>query len=133
MPDENGLIAAHGRTIRDSDDTFRQLASGPWAPFKAASLGADVQISTENIVILQVAGPTSVQVIERLLGRSIRELGQPAVEAEAASPRRKTVILRWNHEDILDVFASQFEQGEEYKHIEFPTPRSRSRADTPTS
>lgn len=47
-------------------------------------------------------------------------LGREAIEAEAADPRRKTVILRWNHDDILDVFASQFEPGEEYKYIEFP-------------
>ena len=48
-------------------------------------------------------------------------LGREAVEAEAADPtKRKTVILRWNDEDILDVFASQFEPGEEYKYIEFP-------------
>ena len=31
------------------------------------------------------------------------------------------MVLKWNKEDILDVFASQFEVGEEYKHFEFPT------------
>ena len=54
-------------------------------------------------------------------------LGREAVEAEAADPKRKTVILRWNHEDILDVFASQFEPGEEYKYIEFPARHSSGR------
>jgi vanillate/3-O-methylgallate O-demethylase len=48
-------------------------------------------------------------------------LGRAALEAEAAAPRRKTVVLRWNKEDVLDVFASQFEPGEEYRHSEFPT------------
>ena len=48
-------------------------------------------------------------------------IGREAIEAEANSPQRKTVVLKWNKEDVLDVFASQFEQGEEYKHFEFPT------------
>ena len=47
-------------------------------------------------------------------------VGREAMEAEAADPKRKTVILRWNPEDLVDVFASQFEPGEPYKFIEFP-------------
>ncbi|KQU38417.1 MULTISPECIES: aminomethyltransferase family protein [unclassified Rhodococcus (in: high G+C Gram-positive bacteria)] len=48
-------------------------------------------------------------------------IGRAALEAEAASPRRKTVVLKWNKDDVLDVFASQFEPGEEYRNFEFPT------------
>ena len=48
-------------------------------------------------------------------------IGRAALEAEAAAPPSKTVTLRWNKEDVLDVIASQFEPGEEYKHFEFPT------------
>ncbi len=255
MPDEHGLVANHGLAIRDAEESFRQLASLPWPIFQAPRMGLDVEISVDEIFILQIAGPTSIQVIERLLGTSLRDLdflavrdisiagtdveldlelsrigmvgtlayeirgplaagpavydavyragqdfgikrlgwrtyavnhteggfpqvnctflpsavadegfaqqfagmlntnhtgsidpadararfrtpqevnwawmarfdhdflGREAVEAEAADPKRKTVILRWNHEDILDVFASQFEPGEEYKYIEFP-------------
>jgi glycine cleavage system aminomethyltransferase T len=47
-------------------------------------------------------------------------VGRAAVEAESKNPRRKVVNLLWNVEDILDVFASQFRQGEEYKLIDFP-------------
>jgi glycine cleavage system aminomethyltransferase T len=264
MPDENGLIANHALTVRDSEDSFRQLASPvPWAAHKAQSLGLDVRISTRDIFVFQVAGPTSLQVLERLIGEPLRDVaflaskkvaiggvvtevdielsrigmagtlayelrgpiengpavfdavyqagqglgikrlgwrtyvvnhteggfpqqgctflpsayfdagflsdpafgatvpplregagltgsadptdhrarlrtphevnwgwmakfdhdffGRQAIEAEAAVRRRKTVTLRWNKEDILDVFASQFEPGEEYKHFEFPT------------
>jgi len=48
-------------------------------------------------------------------------IGREAVEAEAANPKRKTVTLRWNPEDVLDVFASHYRPGEEYQYIEFPS------------
>jgi vanillate/3-O-methylgallate O-demethylase len=264
MPDEHGYIANHGLTVRDSEDSFRQFASMPWAAYKAPEIGLDVDISFRNIFLYQVAGPASLQVLEKLLGEQVRSLeflgiqetaipgidapavfeisrigmagtlayevrgpseygpavfdavyqagkefgikrlgwrtyvvnhteggfpqqgctflpgafadpgfsshpvfgvgapeadtagaalpgslnptdvrarlrtphevnwgwmakfdhdfiGREAIEAEAANPRRKTVVLRWNKEDVLDVFASQFEPGEEYKHFEFPT------------
>jgi vanillate/3-O-methylgallate O-demethylase len=260
MPDENGFIANHALTVRDSEDSFRQFASmAPWPVYRAQSLGLDVRIGTRDIFLYQVAGPTSLQVLERLLGKDLRDvaflairkisipgvdaeadielsrigmagtlayelrgplkygpavfdavyqagkdfgikrlgwrtyvvnhteggfpqqgctflpsaffdagmlsdpvfgamvppaaltgsadpndararlrtphevnwgwmakfdhdfLGREAIEAEAADRRRKTVTLRWNKDDILDVFASQFEPGEEYKHFEFPT------------
>ena len=252
----DGLVSGHGLAIRDGEQSFRQLASLPWAAYMAGRLDLDVDIRFDSIFILQIAGPTSVQVIERLLGRGIRDVdflqiqkitlpgidaeldlelsrigmvgtlayeirgpyelsprvydlvyragrdfgikrlgwrtyavnhteggfpqsnctflpsaiddegfvasfmngslntafsgsadpgdrrarmrtpqevnwawmarfdhdfvGREAVEAEKADPKRKTVILRWNAEDILDIFASHFRPGEEYKYLEFP-------------
>ena len=263
MPDENGFVANHGLAVRDGEESFRQLASMPWAVYKAQSLGIDVDISMRPTFIFQLAGPKSVQVLEGLLGDHVRELaflgvkevkipgveaavdvelsrigmagtlayevrgplehgpsvydaiyqagkefglkrlgwrtyvvnhteggfpqqgctflpaafgdpgflsmlgvggpdmaangpvslpgsidptdirarlrtpqevnwawmakfdhdfiGRDMIEAEASNPRRKTVVLRWNKEDVLDVFASQFEPGTEYKNFEFPT------------
>lgn len=254
---EDGLVANHGLAIRDGEQSFRQLASLPWAAYRSTTLGLDVTFEFDNIFILQIAGPKSVQVIERLLGKSIRDIafldiqkieipgtgvelelelsrigmvgtlayeirgpyehspqvydlvyqagqdfgitrlgwrtyvvnhteggfpqvnctflpssidddgfnagfmngslntahtgsidpadararyrtpqevnwswmakfdhefeGRAAVEAEKANPTRKTVILKWNHEDILDIFASHFRPGEEYKYLEFPS------------
>ncbi|KQP69984.1 aminomethyltransferase [Microbacterium sp. Leaf288] len=259
--DERGYIANHGLTIRSSEDSFRQFGSFPWSAYQAERMGLDVTVERRKVFILQIAGPRSVQVIERLLGVDIRDvnfldvrpvsvpgidaeieielsrigmagtlayelrgpwdasaavydavyqagqefgikrtgwrtyfvnhteggfpqmgglfapsavadpaflafaaqwgerrltkafrltgsvgpedlasrlrtpfevnwgwmakfdhdfLGREAVEAEAANPRRKTVTLRWNKEDVLDVFASQFEKGEEYRNFEFP-------------
>ncbi|WP_244891529.1 hypothetical protein [Rhodococcus erythropolis] len=262
MPDENGNIANHGLAVRDGEESFRQLASLPWAVYKARSLGLDVDISLHPIFIFQIAGPTSLEVLVNLLGDDVRDLeflgvkdieipgvdaasielsrigmagtlayevrgpieygpsvfdaiylagrplgmqrlgwrtyvvnhteagfpqlgctflpsaftdpdflamlgptgpdmstnktgalpgsidprdfgarlrtphqvnwgwmakfdhefiGREAIEAEAANPRRKTVTLRWNKEDVVDVLASQFDGGEEYKMFEFPT------------
>jgi glycine cleavage system aminomethyltransferase T len=264
MPDENGYIANHTLTIRDSEDSFRQFASMPWLPFKQDELAFDVEIAFQNSFVFQVAGPTSLQVLERLIGSSLRSvaflgtarvslpgipadveidfsrigmsgnlayelrgpieygpevydaiyragkpfgivrsgwrtyvvnhteggfpqmgcsflpasyvapgflehplygpevpewltpggalpgsfdpkdiparlrtpqevnwgwmakfdhdfLGREAVQAEAANPRRKTVTLVWNSDDVIDVMASLFQKGEEYKSFEFPT------------
>jgi len=48
-------------------------------------------------------------------------VGRKALEAEAASPRRATVTLRWNPEDVIDIYASLLRPGEEYKTIDLPT------------
>ena len=47
-------------------------------------------------------------------------IGKEAVEAEIKNLKRTIVTLRWNPEDVLDTYASLFEQGEEYKTIELP-------------
>jgi glycine cleavage system aminomethyltransferase T len=263
--DENGFIANHGLAVRDGEESFRQLAALPWPLYQAEKLGLDVEVSTRLVFIHQVAGPKSLQVLERLVGESLRDvaflgikpiaipgidatvelelsrigmagtlgyevrgpqehsaavfdaiyrageefgitrlgwrtyvvnhteggfpqqgctflpssyadpgflafiskgtdtdtgrsnaaglfpgsvsptdivarlrtpqevnwgwmakfdhdfIGRAAVEAASTAPQRKTVTLRWNKEDVLDVFASQFESGEEYKIFEFPT------------
>lgn len=47
-------------------------------------------------------------------------IGRKALEAEVANPRRKTVTLRWNPQDILDIHASLLEPGEPYKAMDLP-------------
>jgi glycine cleavage system aminomethyltransferase T len=48
-------------------------------------------------------------------------LGRKALEAEAANPRRTVATLRWNPDDVIDIFASLLKPGEEYKTIDLPT------------
>ena len=48
-------------------------------------------------------------------------VGRGALEAEVAAPRRRVVTLRWNPEDVVDVYASLLQPGEEYKTIDLPT------------
>lgn len=48
-------------------------------------------------------------------------IGREALEREAASPRRKTVTLRWNAEDVLDIHGSFLKAGEPYKMLDMPT------------
>ena len=47
-------------------------------------------------------------------------IGRQALEIIAGEDRRRMVSLEWNAEDIADVFASQFRDGEPYKPIEEP-------------
>jgi vanillate/3-O-methylgallate O-demethylase len=54
-------------------------------------------------------------------------IGRKALEAEAADPRRKTVTLRWNADDVLDIYASLLRSGEEFKTIDLPTSPTWSR------
>jgi glycine cleavage system aminomethyltransferase T len=48
-------------------------------------------------------------------------LGRAALEREAADPKRTVVTLEWNSQDVVDVYASLFEEGEEYQYFEMPT------------
>ena len=47
-------------------------------------------------------------------------VGRKALEELAANPPKKTVTLVWDKEDILDVYASQFEPGEPYEPMDRP-------------
>ncbi len=48
-------------------------------------------------------------------------IGRTALEAEVADPKRTVVTLRWNPEDVVDIYASLLQPGEEYKTIDLPT------------
>jgi vanillate/3-O-methylgallate O-demethylase len=57
-------------------------------------------------------------------GRNIRFdhdfLGRDALEAEKANPTRTMRTLVWNSQDVQDVFASLFNEGEHYPFMEMP-------------
>jgi vanillate/3-O-methylgallate O-demethylase len=47
-------------------------------------------------------------------------LGRAALEGEVANPKRTVVTLRWNPEDVIDIYASLLRRGEAYKTIDLP-------------
>jgi glycine cleavage system aminomethyltransferase T len=47
--------------------------------------------------------------------------GRAALEDEVAGPRRTVVTLRWNPDDVLDIYASLLRPGQEYATIDLPT------------
>jgi glycine cleavage system aminomethyltransferase T len=47
-------------------------------------------------------------------------IGRDALEKLEKEPHRRKVWLRWNKEDSLRIFASQFGEGERYKYMEMP-------------
>ena len=48
-------------------------------------------------------------------------IGRAALEREAADPKRTVATLVWNAEDVIDIHASLFQQGQEYKTLDLPT------------
>src|SRR6516164_1231683 len=46
--------------------------------------------------------------------------GREALAAEVAKPKRTTVTLRWNPDDVMDIYASLLRAGDAYKPIDFP-------------
>lgn len=47
-------------------------------------------------------------------------LGKDALLAEKANPKRIIRALEWNSEDVIDIYASLFREGDHYDYIEFP-------------
>lgn len=47
-------------------------------------------------------------------------IGRDALAAEIEAPQRTTVMLRWNTDDVLDLSASLFRDGEIYKPLDLP-------------
>ena len=47
-------------------------------------------------------------------------LGRKALEAEVAHPKRKVVTLEFNSEDLVDIYASNFKQGEPREFMDIP-------------
>jgi vanillate/3-O-methylgallate O-demethylase len=248
---DDGLVAAHALLQRDAEDRFRMFAVPPWAIYQALKSPFDVQFAVDDIYLLQIAGPTSLQTLERATGEDLRDveflrfrptnvngktteicrigmsgtlayelrgplaegpeiydavvragadlgverlgwqtyfvnhveggfpqlawtfmpavykdpgyvefapahdaalvsgsvdpadmraryrtpveldwhraarfdhefIGREALEREVADPKRTVVTLRWNPEDVIDIYASLFRPGEEYKTIDLP-------------
>jgi glycine cleavage system aminomethyltransferase T len=48
-------------------------------------------------------------------------LGRKALEPELANPKRTVATLRWNPDDVVDIYRSLLEPGEEYRTLDLPT------------
>jgi glycine cleavage system aminomethyltransferase T len=75
----------------------------------AGSMGTDIGLRYRNPVELG-------------WGKGVRFdhdfIGRMALEKELEHPRRKMVTLVWNPEDVVDVYASQYRDGEPYAWME---------------
>jgi glycine cleavage system aminomethyltransferase T len=47
-------------------------------------------------------------------------IGREALAAEIANPRRTTVTLRWNPDDVMDTYASLLRPGPTYRPVDLP-------------
>jgi glycine cleavage system aminomethyltransferase T len=71
---EEGLIATHGIIERRAEDEFCFFAGGPWPIMKLAETSYDAKAEMRNEYLFQIAGPKSLQVLEKVTGESLRDI-----------------------------------------------------------
>jgi len=114
---ENGFPQAyyHFPYPWDEDKGFKEYLDkiGYFIRFRnlSGSMGNDIRLRYRNPVELGWAG---------MIKFNHEFVGRKALEKEVANPRRKMVTLVWNKEDIMDVYASQFQPGEPYANMDEP-------------
>ena len=77
MCNEDGLIETHGIIQRIAEDHFTSFAGGPPPPgFAIDSLSKPFDVKVENInwYLFQIAGPTSLALLEKLMGENFLDL-----------------------------------------------------------
>lgn len=78
-------------------------------PLFCGSMGPDIRLRYRNPV--EVGWAHTIKLDHEFIGRA-------ALEKEVANPKRKMVTLEWNTDDVIDVYASQFREGEHYTPME---------------
>jgi len=74
MCTEEGLVASHGVLQRMGPEEFRLFASGIWAAYMHSKTDLDVQIEHKRDYLFQVAGPKSLEILEKVTGESLRDI-----------------------------------------------------------
>lgn len=74
MLTEDGLIAAHGIIERKGDEHFESFAGGPPGTEQNFPALDNVRIERRNHYLFQIAGPTSLQVLEKATGESLGDV-----------------------------------------------------------
>jgi glycine cleavage system aminomethyltransferase T len=71
---EDGLIAAHGIIERKGEDHFESFAGGPPGANPNTDVPLNVEIKRLDHYLFQIAGPTSLQVLEKVTGENLRDI-----------------------------------------------------------
>jgi glycine cleavage system aminomethyltransferase T len=71
---EDGLIAAHGIIERKGEDHFESFAGGPPGANPNTDVPFDIEIKRLDHYLFQIAGPTSLQVLEKVTGENLRDI-----------------------------------------------------------
>jgi len=74
MCTEDGRIALHGIIERKGKDHFESYAGGPPGRGENQDVPYDVQIKRLDYYLFQIAGPTSLQVLEKVTGENLRDV-----------------------------------------------------------
>jgi vanillate/3-O-methylgallate O-demethylase len=75
MCTDDGLIASHGVLQKNSSTEVRFFAAGNWPTYQLSRSNWAVEASVEDIYLFQVAGPRSIDTLERVTSESLRDIG----------------------------------------------------------
>jgi len=72
---DDGLVTQHAILQRNGEEEFRFFAAGlPWANYLASQSKFDMTIRPYRSYLFQVAGPTSLETLERTTGESLGDI-----------------------------------------------------------
>jgi vanillate/3-O-methylgallate O-demethylase len=75
MCTEDGLIAAHGIIERKGEDHFESFAGGPPGHYvQESDIPSDVEFTQLRNYLFQIAGPASLQILEKVTGENLRDI-----------------------------------------------------------
>lgn len=74
MCDDNGLIASHGVLQHNGPEEVQLFVSGNWASYQQHITSLDVEQTIVDNFLFQIAGPTSLEVMEKAAGESLRDI-----------------------------------------------------------
>jgi glycine cleavage system aminomethyltransferase T len=74
MCTEDGLTVAHGIIERKGENHFESFAGGPPGANPNTEVPFDAEIRKLDHYLFQIAGPTSLQVLEKVTGESLRDI-----------------------------------------------------------
>ncbi|MED5292890.1 MAG: aminomethyl transferase family protein [Actinomycetota bacterium] len=75
MCNDDGLIVAHGIVQRKGEDEFESFAGGPPGRAELGAIPDSVSINELDHYLFQIAGPTSLEVLEKATGETLRDVG----------------------------------------------------------
>ena len=96
------------------DPGFMEFMQGRYPPIQITGSVDPADMRARFRTPVEVGWGSTVKLNHEFLGRK-------ALERELANPQRTVATLRWNPEDVVDIYRSLLEPGEEYRTLDMPT------------
>jgi len=93
---------------------FMDFMSGNYPPIQVTGSVDPANLRARYRTPVEVGWSSTVRPNHEFLGRK-------ALEPELANPKRTVATLRWNADDVVDVYRSLFQPGQEYRTMDLPT------------
>lgn len=127
MVDEDGFVTGCGVLIRTAEEEFYSYWLEPWLSytFSCNSYNAQIEDLTDRVFLMQLAGPKSLQIIEKASGENFHDLGYLRHKAGHIAGKEIRVIrigmagslayeIHGAMDDSVDVYNTVWEAGQEF-------------------